>query len=109
MLDSFIASNTQDKDGTPTGGGVRGTGLVIDWQNGPLGRDADRQLPNGAFVETVIAAAQQRLEFYQIANNGKFKCDENRLAISNLKAALNALNARNVKREKRGVEGTHAA
>jgi len=39
---------------------IRGNGIQIDWQNGPLGRDKNRQAANGAFVETVIAAALQR-------------------------------------------------
>jgi len=54
MQDTYQAENRQDSEGNPTGGSVRGTGLSIDWQNGPLGRDADRLAPNGAFVETVI-------------------------------------------------------
>jgi hypothetical protein len=65
--------------------------------------------PNGAFVETVIAAAKQRLVFYQTANNGKFKCDENELAIFSLSLALQRLDQRTKAREARDVEGTHNA
>ncbi len=107
MLGEFDASNTVDDNGNPTGGTVSGVGLEITWQSGPLGRDGDRKEPNGAFVETVIAAAKQRLEFYQIANNGKFECIENATAIIYLDDALRALHARTIKREARAVEGTH--
>ena len=54
--------NDSDDDGNPAGGMVRGVGLFIQWQNGPLGRGDERREPNGAFVETVIAAAKQRIE-----------------------------------------------
>jgi len=60
MLAEYLSSNETDKDGNPTGGKVTGTGLLIEWQNGPLGRGADRKEPNGAFVETVIDAATPR-------------------------------------------------
>lgn len=107
MLNIFTAQNDVTPEGNPSGGSVRGTGLKIDWQSGPLGRGADRQLPNGAFVETVIAAACQRIEFYQTANNKKFACRENAIAITKLEEALLWLNKRTADREKRQVEGTH--
>lgn len=106
MLDSFDATNRTDEEGNPTGGMVRGVGLDINWQDGPLGRDEDRQEPNGAFVETVIAAAIQRLEFY---NSSKFRCRENSLAITHLEEAMHWLNHRTANREARQVEGTHEA
>ena len=99
--------NDVDSNGNPTGGFVKGTGLDIDWQNGPLGRDKDRIRPNGAFVETVIAAAKQRLEFYQDASNGKFACRENAVAIAKLEEAMMWLDKRTKDREERQVEGTH--
>lgn len=108
MLDRFSAINDIDVNGNPSGGSVRGNGLSLDWQNGPLGRDADRQAPNGAFVETVIASAKQRIEFYQEASDGKFYCDENASAIQHLERALEYLALRTQKREARQVEGTHA-
>lgn len=104
MLDKFDALNYVDDNGNPTGGFVKGVGLIIDWQDGPLGRGEDRREPNGAFVETVIAAALQRLQFY---NEGKFRCRENSLAITHLEEALHWLNARTQNREKREVEGLH--
>ena len=105
MLADFEAQNHTDADNNPTGGYAQGTGMDITWQDGPLGRGEDRQVPNGAFVETVIAAAKQRIEFY---NDGKFRCRENSIAITKLEEALLWLNSRTSRREKEGVEGTHA-
>ena len=107
MLDKFTAENWSDPGGNPNGGSVRGTGLSIDWQAGPLGRDGERQEPNGAFVETVIASVVQRIEYYQTAQNKKFACRENALAITKLEEALLWLNKRTQDREKGQVEGTH--
>lgn len=107
MLDKFSAQNDVDTQGNPTGGSARGVGMEIEWQNGPLGRDTMRIKPNGAFVETVIAAAKQRIEFYQKAGGGKFNCRENSIAITKLDEALLWLNKRTTDREARNVEGTH--
>jgi hypothetical protein len=109
MLAKFAAMNYVDENGNPSGGSVQGKGLDIRWQNGPLGRGEQRQESNGAFVETVIAAAKQRIEFYQTASDGKFACEENASAITALAIALEALNTRTAAREARGVEGTHTA
>ena len=105
MLGKFETINNNDENGNPAGGGVIGRGLDIVWQNGPLGRDEERQEPNGAFVETVIAAALQRIQYYQAS---RFKCRENALAITKLEEALHWLNSRTARREKQDVEGTHA-
>ena len=107
MLDKFDAENTVDNDGNPAGGHVSGIGLEIQWQEGPLGRGEDRKEPNGAFVETVLAAVKQRLEFYQEAAGGKFKCRENGEAIARIDEALLVLDMRTKNREGRQVEGTH--
>lgn len=104
-INDCIIQNVSDLDGNPTGGTVEGVGLSIQWQNGPLGNGEDRKKPNGAFVETVISAAIQRLEFFQ---DSKFKCRENALAITKLEEALHWLEHRTKKREERKVEGTHA-
>lgn len=77
--------NTNDDNGNPAGGYVKAKGLQIEWQDGPLGRGEDRQEPNGAFVETVIGAAKQRLEYYQTS---RFACTENQTAIGYLDMAL---------------------
>lgn len=104
MLDKYTFKNNVDGEGNPTGGNVDGTGLTIKWQDGPLGRGNDRKEPNGAFVETVIDAALQRIQFYQAS---KFNCRENALAITKLEEALHWLNARTNRREQSGTEGTH--
>lgn len=93
-----------DSEGNPAGGYIRGEGIQITWQNGPLGRGADRQKANGAFVEGVLSAALSRLEYYQLS---KFKCRENALAITKIEEALHWLEARTKRREYAGVEGTH--
>lgn len=104
MLDQFTAENDSDENGNPAGGFVNGIGLYISWQNGPLGRGESRAEPNGAFVETVIAAALQRIYYYQ---STQFSCRENALAITKLEEALHWLNHRTAEREAREVEGTH--
>lgn len=91
-------------DGTPEGGIALAPGIKISWQNGPLGRDEDRKEPSGAFVETVIAIAKERLEFYQ---STRFASPYNARAITALEDALASLNARTQEREVREVEGTH--
>ncbi len=106
MLQPFCSQNRDDENGNPAGGFVTGVGLTITWQDGPLGHGPDRVEPNGAFVETVIAAVVQRIEYY---NAGKFRCRENSLAITHLEEALHWLQARTASREARGVEGTHQA
>ena len=101
--------NQVDGQGNPTGGSVHSIGLHIDWQNGPLGRDWKTATPNGTFVDDVIEAARQRIEFYQKAASGKFACRENAITITKLDEALLWLQSRRDSREKRGVQGTHQA
>lgn len=100
------AQHFTDVEGRPAGGTSTGTGFTIAWQNGPLGRGEERQAPNGAFVEDIIAAAKDRLNFYQQSD---FACEENAQALEYLDKALAVLNARTAAREARGVEGTHEA
>lgn len=102
---SFVALNFDDDHGRPAGGEVRGTGLTIDWQNGPLGHrdDPNRLEPNGAFVETVLQAVLQRIEYYQT----RFPCVENAIAIAHLVEALIVLDQRTTRRIAQGTEGTH--
>ena len=104
MRQEFTAHNINDPDGNPGGGGVSAVGISIRWQNGPLGRGPERQEPNGAFVETLIAAVIQRIQYYQ---DSKFNCAENAIAIIKLKEALAILEDRTAAREARAVEGTH--
>ena len=88
----------------PSGGVSTGRGFTISWQNGPLGRGADRREPNGAFVEDVIEACIKRIEFYQ----EHFPCQENVDALDGLRLAAQRLDDRTKERELRAVEGTHA-
>ena len=104
MQNKIEMVNDVDDNGLPTGGAVIGTGIAIEWQNGPLGRDADRKEPNGAFVEDVLRAVIDRIKFYQ---GTKFNCRENAIALTNCETALLWLEARTREREARGVEGTH--
>jgi hypothetical protein len=108
-IDKCAIFNSINAEGIPTGGGVRGVGLDILWQDGPLGRGEERVEPNGAFVETVIAAAQQRIEFFQDASGGRFRHPKNEEAVFHLINALRCLNERTAEREARQVEGTHQA
>lgn len=104
MKQAIEARNYSDANGNPAGGFVEGRGIAIRWQDGPLGRDGDLREPNGAFVETVIAAAINRMEYYQSA---QFACPENAEALAHLQAALSVLERRTARREARGIEGTH--
>jgi len=104
MRQGFKAENNNDENGAPAGGSVKGVGLTIEWQNGPLGRGEDRIDSNGAFVEDVIAAVVQRIEYYQ---KSKFRCTENVEALVALKMSLECLDRRTKAREEREVEGTH--
>ena len=102
----IVSENKVDEDHNPTGGSVRGVGLQIDWQDGPRGQAGTDELlpPNGAFIEDIIYAAIQRLEFF---NNSKFRCRENSMAITHLESALQVLKHRQVERSYRNVEGKH--
>ena len=109
------ARNRVDVDNNPTGGHVilgveddstENAVLHIEWQDGPRGiPNSDKLLPpNGAFVEDVIWAALQRLEFF---NEGKYRDRANSIAITKLEEALQALKNRQLERSYRGVEGKH--
>ncbi len=104
MQSGFQSEHWNDENGNPAGGSTFGNGFAISWQNGPLGRGNDRKAPNGAFVEDIIKAAVDRLEYYQ---QSRFACLYNADAISYLNAALERLHDRTRDREKRDVEGTH--
>ena len=104
MLQKITEEHQFDENGNPTGGHTSGRGIVIFWQDGPLGRGKKRRQPNGAFVEGVIQAAIGRLEFYE---STKFACAHNKVALRHLKEALRALQLRTAAREDRKVEGTH--
>lgn len=106
MQQEFFQEHWNDTNENPAGGVSTGTGFTISWQNGPLGRGADRREPNGAFVEMIIAAAIGRIEFYEAS---KFASPYNREALTRLNQALDVLKARTADRDARAVEGTHKA
>ena len=103
----FFSEHWNDKDNNPGGGVTSGRGMTISWQNGPLGKIGtdERRESNGAFVEDVIAAAIERIAFYQ---NGKFHCEENATAILHLQQANKALDSRTKRRVADETEGTHS-
>lgn len=116
------ATNYVDVDNNPTGGDVilydmypavseDNEILKIRWQNGPRGTGENDHYgnpvlkePNGAFVEDVLWAALQRLEFF---NEGKYRDRANSIAITKIEEALQALKNRQLERSHRGVEGQH--
>jgi hypothetical protein len=104
MLQNANFKNVDDKAGNPAGGHYNSVGVKINWQNGPLGRGAERIPPNGAFVENVIEAAIMRIKYYQ---DSKFACFENEQALRHLQMAAAWLDKRTEDRETRQVEGTH--
>jgi hypothetical protein len=107
MKQRLEETHRTDANGNPAGGLTMAAGIAIRWQDGPLGRDADRKELNGAFVEGVVQAAIGRLQFYQSASDGKFACRENAIALTHLETALLWLEKRTADREARQVEGTH--
>ncbi len=104
MKQKIVENHRKDAAGNLTGGSTQGKGIDIVWQDGPLGRGAERKEPNGAFVEGVVQAAIGRIQFYQAS---PFACRENAIALTHLETALLWLNKRTQDREERGVEGTH--
>lgn len=108
MHQPIVSKHDVDAEGMPAGGCTTGKGIKIDWQNGPLGRDDERKEPNGAFVEGVIEAARDRIEWYQTVSGGRFACEENARALAYLTKALRQCDMRTQRREAANVEGTHA-
>jgi hypothetical protein len=96
-------NHVSDHAGHPAGGTTTALGLGIRWQDGPLAVAGVHQEPNGCFVETVLAAALGRLEYYQ---RSKFVCPEHELAIQKIEEALLALERRTRRRTAAGKEGT---
>ena len=101
--DIIQCANDANGDGIITGGSVDGAGIRIIWQDGPL-MEGDE--PNGAFVQSVIRAALQRIQSYQAS---PLSCRENAMAITKLEEAPHWLQHRWDEREARGVQGQHVA
>ena len=107
-----------DAEGNPAGGYSSGTGYDIQWQDGPVDRDAGEH-PTGAFVEDVILSCIARLHFYQgekydpadesmtSASDGRFACKENEKALLDLVSAHEWMMDRRKDRAERGVLGKH--
>lgn len=104
MKNGYFQEHWNDENDNPAGGVSSGRGFTISWQNGPLGRGNERKEPNGAFVEDIIDAAIERIEFYQ---RSKFKDGYNSQALFFLREAARQLDDRTKAREERQVEGTH--
>lgn len=116
----LVSTNQTDENENPTGGDVylqvtkngdsEFPALVINWQDGARGMgenpDGTPVLadPNGAFVEDVLWAALQRLEFF---NESKYRDRANSIAITHIEQALQALKDRQLERSHRNVEGKH--
>lgn len=109
------AVNIVDDNGNPTAGQVNlVTGapdadnieaLRIVWQSAPRAKaDGTLAAPNGAFIEDVLWAALQRLEFFQ---QSQYRDRGNALAITHIEGALQALKDRQLERSHRNVEGKH--
>lgn len=110
MIDSLPKCQShhfKDHDGNPAGGHTYGPGFAIAWQNGPRGGPGATEMvaPNGAYVETIIEAALDRLRWFETS---RFACDENKLAITHLTLALERMNHRRSERMHRGVLGSHS-
>ena len=103
-----VSSFTTDQDGNPTGGHTTiefhgpldASTTVIHWQDGIV----DGEGQNGAFVEDVLEAARQRIQFF---NTGKFRCRENSIAITKIEEALQWLDWRTRQRLLQDVENTY--
>lgn len=80
--DGFNSGHYRDENGNPNGGLSYGTGFTIKWDS----MRAPRQ--NGAFVENVLGAVIDRIEFYQSTG---FKCVENAEALEYLRKAATCL------------------
>jgi hypothetical protein len=96
-----------DSDGNPTGGNtemIAGdpsyAAISIHWQDGIVGDNGQ----GGAFVEDVLEAARQRLQFF---NKSEFRCRENSIAITKIEEALQWLDWRTRQRLIENVENTY--
>jgi len=91
-MKSFMSEHYITEDKEPVGGYADGIGFTINWQRGLLKFDENKQpLPNGAFVFEIVAAAMDRLQFFQ---QTKHKSEDNKKAIKYLANALTHLSTR---------------
>lgn len=99
---------TTDGNGNPTGGQTvmvttypGDPAIVINWQDGIVGDGGQ----NGAFIEDVLEAARQRIQFFN--SHPQFRCRENSLAITKIEEALQWLDWRTRNRLAQGVENSY--
>ena len=112
---NVVSEFTTDQDGNPTGGRTHmftkdpmtgdvdeeiAPALIVNWQDGIVGDDGQ----NGAFVEDVLEAARQRIQFF---NSGRFRCRENSIAITKIEEALQWLDWRTRQRLQQDVENSY--
>ena len=117
MRQVISSNHYEDAEGNPAGGETYGAGFSIAWQDGPIQLperlanpmlvDEECKGVNGAFVEGIIEAAIDGINWYQTASGGKFACRENALAITKLEEALHWCDHRAMSRARRGVLGKH--
>ncbi len=108
--EQLVKSNfTIDENGNPTGGFTEmlhpdendsRVFLQVNYQDGIVGGGGQ----NGAFVEDVLEAARQRLQFFQAS---KFRCRENAVALTKIEEALQWLDWRTRRRLIQGVENSY--
>ncbi len=75
---------------------------IIRFQNGPITLVG---MINGVQNEHLLSVLIHRTNVL----NERFPCDENTMAIRNMKAAIQQFQARTLARQSRGVEGTNQA
>ena len=83
---NFMSEHFITEDKRPVGGYADGIGFTISWQRGPMKLNEKKELlPNGALAYDVVAAALDRLQFFQ---QTKYKSEDNKKAIKYLGRAL---------------------
>ncbi len=108
---NVVSRFTTDQDGNPTGGHTEmfvggdednspTQAIDINWQDGIVGESGQ----SGAFVEDVLEAARQRIQFF---NSTRFRCRENSIAITKIEEALQWLDWRTRQRLQQDVENTY--
>jgi len=97
-----FSQHFQTPDGHHDGGVACGIGFTIAWQKGPVSSAVQR---NGAFLEDVLIACLDELEFHQ---QGPFANEYNAKAIQTLTDTIKTLQARIQDRNERGVLGTNS-
>ena len=101
---AVMSINWIDPNGRPDGGHSFGVGFMIAWQRWPMIVDGKPIPQTGAFVEHVLAAVLDRLQFLQKTS---FACQETVTAIEHVNKAMEAIQDRIKRRQAEGGLGTH--